>query len=113
MNSGVLPMAAKQRTTLRSRSGKKLYANRDAQGRFEDIQSTSALEDQTLNASRKLKRPHGSAPGRHRERSRSKDLSSGRICSGQIDRAGVALKRGAHSKTSFWPCVQSSSLWAL
>ncbi len=32
-------MAAKKRTTLRSKTGKKLYAKRDAKGEFEDIQS--------------------------------------------------------------------------
>lgn len=32
-------MAAKKRTTLRSKTGKKLYAKRDATGEFEDIQS--------------------------------------------------------------------------
>jgi len=32
-------MAKAQRTTHRSRSGKKLYAVRDSQGRFKDIQT--------------------------------------------------------------------------
>jgi hypothetical protein len=32
-------MAAKKRTTHRSASGSKLYAVRDEQGKFEDIQS--------------------------------------------------------------------------
>ena len=32
-------MAAKKRTTLRSKTGKKLYAKRNAKGEFEDIQS--------------------------------------------------------------------------
>ena len=32
-------MAAKKRTTHRSGTGKKLYAERDKQGKFEDVQS--------------------------------------------------------------------------
>lgn len=32
-------MAGSRRTTHRSTSGKKLYAERDAQGRFQDIQT--------------------------------------------------------------------------
>ena len=32
-------MAKARRTTLRSRSGKKLYAKRNAKGQFKDIQS--------------------------------------------------------------------------
>lgn len=59
-------MAKSKRTVLRSRSGKKLYAVRDASGKFKDIQSyarahaadmrrTSAAEAKAKTAVRKKK----------------------------------------------------------
>jgi hypothetical protein len=57
-------MAKARRTTHRSKSGKKLYAVRDSQGRFKDIQTyerahradlakTSAAEGKTRKKTRK------------------------------------------------------------
>jgi DNA-binding protein HU-beta len=37
-----------KRTTMRSRSGKKLYAVRDSQGRFKDIQSYKRAHGQDI-----------------------------------------------------------------
>lgn len=51
------------RTTHRSTSGAKLYAVRDKQGRFKDIQSYKRAHGQDVNRSSKAER----------ERARSKD----------------------------------------
>jgi len=45
-------MAAKaKRTTLRSSAGKKLYAVRDAKGKFKDVQSYQRAHNQDLKRS--------------------------------------------------------------
>lgn len=50
-------MAAKaKRTTLRSSAGKKLYAARDAKGRFKDIQSYRRAHSQDLKRSSKAEK---------------------------------------------------------
>ncbi len=53
-------MAAKKRTTHRSSAGKKLYAVRDADGKFEDIQTyeraSRADQKKTSKAEKKVKR---------------------------------------------------------
>ena len=41
-------MAARKRSTLRSRSGKKLYAKRNAKGEFTDIQSYKRAQGQDI-----------------------------------------------------------------
>ena len=41
-------MAAGNRSTLRSRSGKKLYAERNKQGQFEDVQSYKRAHGQDV-----------------------------------------------------------------
>ena len=41
-------MAAKKRTTLRSSDGKKLYADRNADGTFSDIQSYKRAQGQDI-----------------------------------------------------------------
>jgi hypothetical protein len=45
-----------KRTTQRSRSGKKLYAVRDAQGRYKDIQSYQRAHAQDIKRSSKAER---------------------------------------------------------
>lgn len=45
-----------KRTTLRSRSGKKLYAVRDKKGKFEDIQSYKRAHGQDIKRSSKAER---------------------------------------------------------
>jgi len=50
-------MAAKtKRTTLRSSAGKKLYAVRDAQGRFKDIQSYKRAHGQDVKRTSEAER---------------------------------------------------------
>jgi hypothetical protein len=46
-------MATKKRTTLRSKSGTKLYAERDQQGKFEDIQSYKKAHGQDVKRTSK------------------------------------------------------------
>jgi hypothetical protein len=49
-------MAKARRTTHRSRSGKKLYAVRDSQGRFQDIQTYERAHRQDLQRKSKAER---------------------------------------------------------
>jgi hypothetical protein len=57
MNSEGTTMAAKaKRTTLRSSAGKKLYAVRDAKGRFKDVQSYQRAHSQDLKRSSKAEK---------------------------------------------------------
>ena len=50
-------MAAKaKRTTLRSSAGKKLYAVRDAKGKFKDVQSYQRAHSQDLKRSSKAEK---------------------------------------------------------
>ena len=50
-------MAAKaRRTTLRSSAGKKLYAVRDAKGRFKDIQSYKRAQGQDMKRTSKAEK---------------------------------------------------------
>ena len=50
-------MAAKaKRTTLRSSAGKKLYAVRDPNGKFKDIQSYKRAQGQDIKRSSKAER---------------------------------------------------------
>ena len=50
-------MAAKaRRTTLRSSAGKKLYAVRDAKGRFKDIQSYKRAQGQDVKRTSKAEK---------------------------------------------------------
>lgn len=50
-------MARARRTTNRSRSGKKLYAVRDAGGRFRDIQNYERAHRQDLARTAAVERP--------------------------------------------------------
>jgi hypothetical protein len=53
-------MAGKvQRTTLRSSAGKKLYAVRDAKGKFKDIQSFKRAHGQDVKRSSAAERKAG------------------------------------------------------
>jgi hypothetical protein len=57
MNSEGTTMAAKaKRTTLRSSAGRKLYAVRDAKGRFKDIQGYQRAHKQDLKRSSKAEK---------------------------------------------------------
>jgi DNA-binding protein HU-beta len=49
-------MAKGKRTTHRSASGKKLYAVRDAKGRFKDIQTYKRAQGQDIKRSSKAER---------------------------------------------------------
>jgi len=48
-----------RRTTLRSKKGKKLYAVRDAKGRFKDIQSYKRAHSQDLKRKSKSEKRRG------------------------------------------------------
>ena len=53
----VMTMAAKaKRTTLRSSAGKKLYAVRDAKGKFKDIQSYKRAHGQDVKRTSKAEK---------------------------------------------------------
>ena len=47
---------ATRRTTMRSRTGTKLYAVRDAQGKFKDIQTYKRAHGQDIKRSSKAER---------------------------------------------------------
>jgi hypothetical protein len=55
-NRGVTMAAKSRRTTLRSSAGKKLYAVRDAKGKFKDIQSYKRAHGQDVKRSSKAER---------------------------------------------------------
>ena len=57
-------MAAKKRTTLRSKSGTKLYAERNAKGQFTDIQTYKRAHGQDVKRVSKAESAARSAAGK-------------------------------------------------
>lgn len=66
-------MARARRTTLRSRSGKKLYAVRDRKGRFRDIQSYKRAHGMDI---RKRSKAEAKAKARRKKARRTRAKTS-------------------------------------
>jgi hypothetical protein len=64
MQSGVVTMAKARRTTLRSSAGKKLYAVRDASGKFKDIQTYERAHREDLKKTSKAELAKKAAVGK-------------------------------------------------
>ena len=95
-------MAASKRTTMHSRSGTKLYAERDSNGRFKDIQTYGRAHGQDV---KRVSKAEASARAAAGEPARKKSVASGapaRKTSGTARKpSGTARKSaGATRKTS-------------
>ena len=65
-------MAKGRRTTHRSASGKKLYAIRDAKGRFKDIQSYKRAHSMDIKRKSKAELAKGKAKAKARPKAKAK-----------------------------------------
>ena len=97
-------MAARKRTTMRSRTGTKLYAERDAQGEFTDIQTYKRAHGQDVKRVSKAETAARKAAGKParktgaaaRKSAAGRKAASGRKTTGAVTILKRHLERADH-----------------
>ena len=94
-------MAAKKRTTLRSRSGSKLYSERNRKGEFEDVQTFKRAHGQDVKRVSKAETAARAAAGKPaRKKSVKKAVKKAVKKSASPRKAATARKRTTTRKSA-------------